>query len=48
MSKLSKQLSRPWVKSVVAATALACASGAWAQSAATAQAQPAKIGRAHV
>ena len=43
MSKLSKQLSRPWVKSVVAATALACASGAWAQNAATAPAQPANV-----
>src|SRR3989475_325465 len=43
MSKLSKQLSRPWVKSVVAATALACASGAWAQNAASAQAQPANV-----
>ena len=43
MSKLSKQLSRPWVKSVVAATALACASGAWAQNAGTAPAQPANV-----
>src|SRR5256885_5489360 len=43
MSKLSNQLSRPWVKSVVAATALACASGAWAQNAASAQAQPANV-----
>lgn len=34
MSKLSKQLSGPWIKTVLAATALACASGAWAQNAA--------------
>jgi predicted secreted protein len=43
MSKLSKQLSRPWVKAMVASTAMACATGAWAQNAATAPAQPANV-----
>ncbi|GGH56155.1 hypothetical protein GCM10010975_14500 [Comamonas phosphati] len=33
MSKLSKQLARSWGRSVIAATALACAGGAWAQNA---------------
>jgi predicted secreted protein len=43
MSKLSKQLSRRWAKSMVAATALACAGGAWAQNAAGPAAQPMNV-----
>ncbi len=43
MSKLSKQLSRRWAKSMVAATALACAGGAWAQNAPGAMAQPMNV-----
>lgn len=43
MSKLSKQLSRPWGRSMIAATALACAGGAWAQSATGASAQPMNV-----
>ena len=43
MSKISKQLSRSWSRSMIAATALACAGGAWAQGGDGAAAQPMNV-----
>lgn len=43
MSKLSRPYSHPWLRPMLAAAALACAGGAWAQSAAAVPAQPMNV-----